>query len=188
MATVHPEITTELADWIAQQPMYFVASAPLSDSGHVNVSPRGVHSLRILDPKQVLLLDLTGSGNETAAHVTENSRLTIMFCAFVDKPKIVRLYGSARAILPGHALWTKLRSEFPDSIPAVRQLFLLDVSRVQTSCGFGVPLMDFVAQRDILVNWSEKRDEQELREYRSSKNSVSIDGLTIPINSSQVGD
>ncbi len=185
MAKVHPEITTELADWIAQQPMYFVASAPLSDSGHVNVSPRGVHSLRILDPKQVLLIDLTGSGNETAAHVTENSRLTIMFCAFVGKPKIVRLYGTAEAILPGHAQWPDLRAKFPDSIPAVRQLFRLDVTRVQTSCGFGVPLLDFVAQRDILIDWSQKRDEQELIEYRKNNNSVSIDGFTIPVNSSK---
>ncbi|MFV2061540.1 MAG: pyridoxamine 5'-phosphate oxidase family protein [Gammaproteobacteria bacterium] len=185
MAKVHSEITDDLADWIASQEMYFVASAPLSDSGHVNVSPRGVHSLRILDPHQVLLLDLTGSGNETAAHVTENSRLTVMFCAFSGKPKILRLYGNAKAILPGHKKWDRLRAEFPDSIPAVRQLFLLDVTRVQTSCGFGVPLMDFVAQRDILTEWSAKRDEPELIEYRQNKNAESIDGLTIPVNSSQ---
>ncbi|MFV1984686.1 MAG: pyridoxamine 5'-phosphate oxidase family protein [Thiohalomonadales bacterium] len=185
MAKVHKEITTELSDWISQQEMYFVASAPLTDSGHVNVSPRGVHSLRILSPNQVLLLDLTGSGNETAAHVVENSRLTIMFCAFTGKPKILRLYGKAKAILPGHADWNKLRKEFPDTIPGVRQLFRLDINRVQTSCGFGVPLMDFVAQRELLVEWSEKRNEQEIKEYRQNKNAVSIDGLVIPVNSSK---
>ena len=185
MAKVHSEITSELANWIAEQPLYFVASAPLSDSGHVNVSPRGVHSLRIMNPNQVLLLDLTGSGNETAAHVTENSRLTVMFCAFTGKPKILRLYGSAEAILPGHQDWATLRAEFPESIAAVRQLFRLDINRIQTSCGFGVPLMDFVAQREILTEWSEKRDEQELIEYRQNKNAKSIDGLAIPVNSSQ---
>lgn len=185
MAKVHSEITTELADWIAKQPLFFVASAPLSASGHVNVSPRGVHSLRILDPKQVLLLDLTGSGNETAAHLTENSRLTIMFCAFTDKPKILRLYGQAEAILPGHEQWHKLRAEFPESLVAVRQLFRLNISRIQTSCGFGVPLMDFVEQRQMLTEWSEKKDEQELMEYRQNKNAISIDGLAIPVNSSE---
>ena len=185
MAKVHKEITTELANWITEQPMYFVASAPLSESGHVNVSPRGVHSLRIMNPLQVLLLDLTGSGNETAAHLTENSRLTIMFCAFTGKPKIVRLYGKAEAILPGHTEWGKLRAEFPDSIPAVRQLFRLNINRVQTSCGFGVPLMDFVAQREMLSEWASKRDEQELAGYRQEKNAKSIDGLVIPVNSSK---
>jgi len=185
MAKVHKEITAELAEWIAEQPMYFVASAPLSESGHVNVSPRGLHSLRILDPLQVLLLDLTGSGNETAAHLNQNSRLTVMFCAFNGKPKILRLYGSAEAILPGHSEWTNLRAEFPNSIPAVRQLFRLKISRVQTSCGFGVPLMDFVEQREIHPDWASKRDEQELAQYRQEKNAVSIDGLAIPINSSE---
>jgi len=185
MAKVHKEITTELSDWIAEQSMYFVASAPLSESGHVNVSPRGVHSLRIMTPNQVLLLDLTGSGNETAAHVTQNSRLTVMFCAFNGKPKILRLYGNAEAILPGHDEWQKLRAEFPDSIVGVRQLFRLTITRVQTSCGFGVPLMDFVAQRETLSEWSTKRNEQELMDYRQNKNAVSIDGLAIPVNSSQ---
>ncbi len=185
MAKVHSEISTELADWISEQPMYFVASAPRSDSGHINVSPRGVHSLRIMDPNQVLLLDLTGSGNETAAHVTENSRLTVMFCAFTGKPKILRLYGNAEAILPGHPDWATLRAEFPESIAAVRQLFRLNINRIQTSCGFGVPLMDFVAQREILSEWSEKRDEQALIEYRQNANAKSIDGLAIPVNSSQ---
>jgi hypothetical protein len=185
MAKVHSEITPELAEWISTQALYFVASAPLSDSGHVNVSPRGVHSLCILDPHQVLLLDLTGSGNETAAHLTENSRLTVMFCAFTDKPKILRLYGNADAILPGHKDWKTLRANFPDSIPAVRQLFRLKINRIQTSCGFGVPLMDFVSQREILTEWSEKRNEQELLEYRQNKNAKSIDGLAIPVNSSK---
>ncbi len=185
MAKVHPEITPDLASWIAEQEMYFLASAPLSDTGHVNVSPRGVHSLHILTPNQVLLLDLTGSGNETAAHLAENTRLTVMFCAFTGKPKILRLYGSAEAILPGHPEWTTLRAEFPESIAGVRQLFRLKIKRVQTSCGFGVPLMDFVAQREMLSEWSAKRSEQEMVEYRQNKNAVSIDGYSIPINSSQ---
>jgi len=185
MAKVHKEITSDLAEWIAKQSMYFVASAPLTETGHVNISPRGLLSLRILDPQQVLLLDLTGSGNETAAHVTENSRLTVMFCAFTGQPKILRLYGNAEAILPGHEQWPTLRSEFPESIPGVRQLFRLNVTRVQTSCGFGVPLMDFVAQREIYSEWTEKRNEQELNEYRENNNTVSIDGIAIPVNSSE---
>ena len=185
MAKVHKEISTELADWIIAQPLYFVASAPLTETGHVNVSPRGLDSLRILDPKQILLLDLTGSGNETASHLNENARLTVMFCAFKGKPKILRLYGQGEAILPGHADWKKLRANFPDSIQAVRQLFRLNINRVQTSCGFGVPLMNFVAQRDIHPDWASKRTEEELAQYRQEKNALSIDGLSIPINSSE---
>ncbi|VAW90907.1 hypothetical protein MNBD_GAMMA22-217 [hydrothermal vent metagenome] len=185
MAKVHPEITPDLANWISEQAMYFLASAPLTETGHVNVSPRGVHSLHILDSKHVLLLDLTGSGNETAAHIAENSRLTVMFCAFTGKPKILRLYGGAESILPDHPEWMTLRDKFPQGIAGVRQLFRLNIKRVQTSCGFGVPLMDFVAQRELLTEWSSKRSEQEMSEYRQNKNAVSIDGYTIPINSSK---
>lgn len=174
------EIDSELAAWIAAQPMYFLASAPLSADGHVNLSPRGLDSLRVLGPQQVALLDLTGSGNETAAHLLENGRITVMFCAFAGKPKILRLFGRGRSVQPGDADWGGLRGRFPADIPGIRQIFVVDVARVRTSCGFGVPLMAFEAQRDDLIRWAEKKGEAELATYRENKNAVSLDGLPAP--------
>ena len=164
MTKVHNELTDELLSWIKNQPMYFLGSAPLSAQGHINLSPRGLDSLRVLDPNQVLILDLTGSGNETAAHVMENGRLTIMFCAFEGAPRILRLYGEAEVILADHPDWPSLRAEFPNNIPGIRQIFRLLVTRVQTSCGYGVPLMDFVAQREDLLDWARKKGEPGLAE------------------------
>lgn len=181
MAKLHTEITQDLSDWISIQPMFFVASAPLAKNGHVNVSPRGLDSLRILSPKQVLLLDYTGSGNETAAHCQENGRLTVMFCAFTGLPKILRLYGSGKSLLPDHPQWDSLRTHFPADVAGVRQLFLLDVTRIQTSCGFGVPLMDFVQQRENLPRFSAKKTPQELEKYRHQHNSMSIDEIEVKV-------
>ena len=174
------EIDPGLAEWIRQQPMYFLASAPLSAEGHVNVSPRGLDSLRVLGPRQVALLDLTGSGNETAAHLLENGRITVMFCAFEGRPRILRLFGQGRSVLPGDAEWDELRGHFPAGMPGVRQIFLVDVHKVRTSCGFGVPLMTFQAQRSELIEWAEKKGEDGLRAYRAEKNSRSLDGLPAP--------
>ena len=174
------EIDPGLAEWIQAQPMYFLASAPLSAEGHVNVSPRGLDSLRILGPRQVALLDLTGSGNETAAHLLENGRITVMFCAFEGRPRILRLFGRGRSVLPGDAEWDELRDRFPAGMPGVRQIFLVEVHRVRSSCGFGVPLMAFQAQRDELIEWAEKKGEDGLKAYRAEKNSRSLDGLPAP--------
>lgn len=179
MAKVHPEITPELAEWIEAQPLFFIATSPLSAQGHVNVSPRGLDTLRILDPNQVAFLDLTGSGNESAAHIAENGRTTLMFCAFSGEPRILRLYGEGEVILPGDAEWETLASRFP-ALPGARQIIRLLVTRVQTSCGFGVPLMEYLGQRDVLPEWAENKGEVNLAAYRADKNASSIDGLRAP--------
>lgn len=177
---VYKEITSELAEWALAQPMYFVATSPLAEDGHINVSPRGLQHLCILDPQHVVLLDLTGSGNESAAHVQENKRITIMFCAFEGAPRILRFYGEAQVLLPNHPNWHEMRSHFDKDVAGVRQIFSIQINRVQTSCGFGVPLMNFVAQRNELTHWAEKKDDISLAEYQKKNNRVSIDGLQAP--------
>ena len=174
---VLPAISPELTDWIQQQPMFFNATSPLAEQGHVNLSPRGLDSLRVIDPNQVAILDFTGSGNETAAHLLENGRMTIMFCAFQGKPMILRLYGAGEVILPADEDWAELRELFGPDLPGVRQIFRVLVTRVQVSCGEGVPLMDFVKQRDGLLNWASQKGADELKKYQKEKNSRSIDGL-----------
>jgi len=180
MAKTYPGLTPALRTWIAEQPLFFLASAPLQADGHVNLSPRGLDSLRILDDTRVLLLDLTGSGNETAAHLQENGRLTVMFCAFSGDPKILRLYGRGRVILPADPQWTEYRRLFAPNLPGVRQLFMLDISRIQTSCGFGVPLMQLVGQRDMLLSWAQKKGPDGIVKYQRDKNARSLDGLPAP--------
>ena len=180
MAKVHPEIDSELAAWITAQPLFFVASAPLSDKGHINLSPRGLDSLRILGPNEVAFYDLTGSGNETAAHLAENGRITIMFCAFEGAPRILRLYGEGEVVHPNDADWSELHQHFNEVLPQARQIIRIIVSRVQTSCGYGVPLMSLQGQREDLVTWSEKKGEQGLHDYQQRNNHHSIDGLPAP--------
>lgn len=180
---VLPSITPQLADWINRQAMFFSATAPLSQQNHINLSPRGLDALRIVDPNQLAILDLTGSGNETAAHLAENGRITVMFCAFDGEPMILRLYGEGEVILPREDDWPELRGLFPEEIPGVRQIFKILVTRVQTSCGYGVPLMDFVSQRSLLLDWANKKGHDGLLQYQKEKNSVSIDGLTTPFAS-----
>ncbi|MFD3162842.1 pyridoxamine 5'-phosphate oxidase family protein [Herpetosiphon sp. NSE202] len=176
MAKLHPDITAELQAFIAQQPLFFVASAPLAADGHVNLSPKGLDCLRIRSPQQVAYLDLSGSGNETSAHVLENGRITLMFCAFTGAPRILRLYGRGRVILPTMEEWETELAQFP-VYPGIRQIVVVEVERVQTSCGFGVPLMDLVGQRDTALRWAEAKGEQGLVDYRTEKNMASIDGL-----------
>ncbi len=174
---VYDSISPELADWIQAQPMFFNATAPLTDTGHINLSPRGLDTLRILDSNQVVVLDLTGSGNETAAHLTENGRITVMLCAFSGAPRIVRLFGTGEVILPDHQDWPALRSLFAPELPGVRQLFRIQVNRVQTSCGFGVPQMELISQRKELIQWANKKGAEGIRQYRARNNRISIDGL-----------
>lgn len=179
MARVLPEIDAEMAAWIAAQPMFFVGTAPLGTTGHVNISPRGLDTLRILGPLEAAWLDLTGSGNETAAHLAENGRLTLMFCAFSGDARILRLYGKGTVILPGQPRWTELRQQFPD-LPGERQIIHLAIERVQTSCGAGVPLMEYRQQRNTLITWAERKGVDGVAEYQLRKNTVSIDGLPAP--------
>ncbi len=172
----HDSITDELRSFIAAQHLFFVATAPLDAAGHINLSPKGMDTFRVLSPQRVAFLDLTGSGNETAAHLLENGRITFMFCAFQGKPSILRLFGNGLVIRPGAEQWPELLAGYPN-FPGIRQIITADITRVQTSCGFGVPLFQFSGERDALVRWAEKKGSEELMEYRRRKNLRSIDGL-----------
>lgn len=180
MGKQHEYITDELATFIRAQPLFFVASAPLAVSGHVNLSPKGLDCLRILSRHSVAYIDVTGSGNETSAHLAENGRITFMFCAFSGPPNILRLYGTGRTILPESDEWHTLSPLFP-AIPGARQIIIVNIERVQTACGNTVPLMNLVSQRDTQIRWAEDRGEPGLQTYRQLKNSQSIDGLPTPI-------
>lgn len=180
MATFYDHISESLKAFISAQHLFFVASAPLNAEGHVNVSPKGQDCFRVLSPNQVAYLDLTGSGNETSAHLHENGRITFMFCAFDGPPKIVRLFGRGRVVLPGDSEWDDLQSLFPD-LPGARQIIVADILTAQTSCGQAVPLMDFVDDRDTLNRWAENRGVDKLVEYHALKNVSSIDGLPTPL-------
>jgi len=179
MGKVLPEITPEVARFIGEQPVYFVATAPLSADGHLNLSPKGHDTFRVLSDSRVAYLDLTGSGNESAAHLVENGRITFMFCAFQGAPKILRLFGTGRVVLPGTDEWALLAPHFPE-LPGVRQIIVADIHRVQTSCGFAVPLLEVVGERDTLLRWAEAKGEDGLLQYRLEKNARSIDGLPAP--------
>ena len=162
--------------FIEHQKMFFVASAPLSGDGHVNLSPKGLDSFRVLSPSLVAYLDITGSGNETSAHLRENGRITFMFCAFDGPPNILRLYGKGRTILPVDAEWARFSPLF--SLPlATRQIIVADIDKVQTSCGFSVPLYEYVGMRDHGDKWAENKGPEGLEAYRQEKNRISIDGL-----------
>ncbi len=155
MAKLHAEITPALQEFIARQHMFFVASAPLSEDGYVNLSPKGLDTFRVLSPRRVAYLDFGGSGNETASHLEENGRITFMFCAFDGPPTILRLYGRGYPVAPGDAKWDELASHF-NLMPGVRQIFVAEINRVQTSCGFGVPLYEFKNDREQLTRYHSK--------------------------------
>jgi hypothetical protein len=174
-------IPDNLQAFIRKQHMFFVATAPLSAEGHVNMSPKGLDTFRILSERQVAYLDMTGSGNETAAHLLENGRITFMFCAFEGYPDIVRLYGTGRAVLTSDSEWATLSQHFDLSLPGIRQIITADIDRVSTSCGHGVPLMDFREDRDMIPRWANTKGEAGLDAYRADKNMRSIDGLPTPL-------
>jgi hypothetical protein len=174
MAKFYPHLTSELREFIAQQHIFFVATAP--QQGRINLSPKGIDTLRCLSDRALAYLDLTGSGNETSAHVQENGRITIMFCSFADKPLILRLYGQGKVCRPRDPEWHQLYDLFPTTHGA-RQVISIDIESAQTSCGFGVPLYDYEGEREMLTAWAEKKGDRGLKEYWSSKNQYSIDGL-----------
>jgi hypothetical protein len=186
MGKILPAITPAQAEFIRAQPMYFVATAPLAHDGHVNLSPKGLDSFRMINANAVAYLDLTGSGNETAAHVAENGRITLMFCGFGDKPGIVRLYGRGRVVRPGDPEWGQLRPLFGE-FPGVRQVFHVRVHHTQTSCGFGVPEMSLVGQRDRLEDWARRKGPVGVQDYQRRKNAFSIDGLPAPASGTEPG-
>lgn len=180
MGKFYDSITNTLKAFIEEQHMFFVASAPLSADGHVNLSPKGMDSFRVLGTHQVAYLDFIGSGNETSAHVLENGRITFMWCAFKGKPDIVRLYGTGRVILPDSAEWETLSPLFP-VYDGARQIILADIHKTQTSCGYGVPLMEFVADRDTMLRWADAKGPEGREKYVAEKNVTSLDGLPTPL-------
>ena len=185
MAQSYPQLTDEFTDWIHRQPMYFVATAPLQADGHVNVSPKGLDSLRVLSPTEVAYLDLTGSGNETSAHLAENGRITLMWCAVAGPPRILRVYGRGEVALPDTDRWDELIPHFT-RLPGARQLIVVHAERVVTSCGFGVPLLSYEGDRDTLTRWAEKKGPAGIQEYQQQKNRQSIDGMAAPLAREEV--
>lgn len=176
MGKFNDSISTAHQSFIEAQKMFFVSTSPLSEDGHINLSPKGLDSFRVISPSRVAYMDIVGSGNETSAHLLENGRITFMFCAFEGAPNILRLYGKGRTVLPGDAEWQELSSQFT-LLPFTRQIIVADITKVQTSCGFGVPLYEYKGERDHAHKWAEKKGAQGLEDYKKEKNLVSMDGL-----------
>ncbi len=174
MAKFYDRLTTELQTFIEAQHIFFVATAP--KEGRVNLSPKGMDALRIINESEIAYLDLTGSGNETAAHLLENGRITIMLCSFTEKPLILRLYGTGVSLRAKDEQWQEYLSLFP-AIAGTRQIVRVNVESVQTSCGFAVPFYEFLGDRPTLKEWAETKGEEGVHEYRQNKNRQSIDGL-----------
>jgi hypothetical protein len=175
MAKFFDALTPAHLEFIAEQKIYFTASAP--HQGRVNLSPKGMDTFRVLSPQRVGYLDATGSGNETAAHLLENGRITIMMCSFTSAPLIFRIYGRGRSVQPPHDDWPQLRPLFGPPLAGERQLILVEIENIQTSCGFGVPFYDYRGERDTLVKYSERKGPDGMAAYRAEKNQRSIDGL-----------
>ena len=169
-------------DFIEAQKLFFVGTA--ANDGTINVSPKGWDSLRVIEPNRLVWRNITGSGNETAAHLSQNNRMTLMFCAFDGKPKILRLYGQAQAFHSRDPEFATLDALFKPHL-STRQLVDFNVSLIQTSCGFGVPLFDFRHERDEMDKWLDAKDENDIRDYWERKNAVSLDGLPTNILGSE---
>ncbi|TDH23354.1 pyridoxamine 5'-phosphate oxidase family protein [Segetibacter sp. 3557_3] len=180
MGKFHELIKPAHRDFIKKQHIFFVAAAPLDGNGHVNLSPKGLDCFRVLSDNRIAYMDLISSGNETSAHVMENGRITIMFCAFAGAPNILRLYGKGFTVLPGSPDWDTYAPHFT-IYPSTRQIIVADITLVQTSCGYGVPLYEFVGDRDIHFDWAEAKGESGLRQYVNEKNLESLDGLATPL-------
>ena len=175
MGKVYERIDGRLRDWIGAQHMFFVATAP-ERGGHVNCSPKGLATFRVLGDREVGYLDFVGSGAETLAHLRENGRVTVMFCAFEGPPKIVRLHGHGEVVEPGDAEWDAMAAEFGAGHGA-RSIVRVEVHRISDSCGYGVPLMEFQEERRQLGAWAESKDPERLRQYQIENNLESLDGL-----------
>jgi hypothetical protein len=176
MGKTYESLSADQQEWIKYQKIFFVGTAPLAADGHVNISPKGLDSFRVLSPLHVAYQDLTGSGVETISHLQENRRIVIMFCAFEGPPKILRLYGEGEVILPGQDRFD-LFSEKTPFHPGTRAFISIQITRIQDSCGYGVPLYDFRSERDVLTKWTLAKGDDGLEEYHKLKNSSSIDGL-----------
>lgn len=174
MAKFDSELNDSLRHFLAAQHVFFTASAPAE--GRINLSPKGMDTFRVLDDRRVAYLDLTGSENETAAHLAENGRLTLMFCSFGEKPLIVRLYGRGRVVRPQDPEWNDLHEFFP-SYPGERQIVVLELDSLMSTCGFAVPRFEYLGDRENLLDFACSMGEEKMDEYRHKKNQTSIDGL-----------
>ncbi len=174
MAQQYDQISDRLAEFISRQHVFFVGTA--ARDGRVNVSPKGLDSLRVLGPNRVVWLNGTGSGNETAAHLREVNRMTLMFCSFERQPLILRLFGTATEHQSDDPQWAELSGLFPPMLGA-RQVFDVAVDLVLTSCGYGVPFMDFEGDRPVMESWARKKGPDGLLDYQREKNTVSLDGF-----------
>lgn len=179
MGLLSPPIPPKLRRFIDEQQMFFVATA--AAEGRINLSPKGIDSFRVLEGDRVAWLNLTGSGNETAAHLLKTPRITLMFCSFVGDPLILRLYGEGRAVHPGEPDWDELSGHF-DDLPGARQVIDIRVTSMQTSCGFAVPEYTYNGQRERLIQWAKKAGPSGMKKYWKDKNQTSIDGLPTGIN------
>lgn len=175
MARTFESIDDGLAKFIGEQHLFFVATAPAGE-GHVNLSPKGLDSFRVLGPTSVAWLDVTGSGIETIAHLRDDGRVTVMFCAFSGPPRILRLFGRGHAVFPGDPDFDELVARFPPT-PGTRSVIRVDLDRIADSCGYGVPRYDWVGERTQMVDWAERKGPEGLRAYREKNNARSIDGL-----------
>ena len=178
MGQQYPELSEQHIQFISEQKIYFVGTA--AESGSVNVSPKGGDSLRVINAKEIAWLNLTGSGNESASHVLQDPRMTVMFCSFEGKPLILRAYGNAKVVHKKDKDWEEYNSKFPHSV-AARQIFVLDISMVQSSCGMSVPYFSYEGDRDDLAKWSEKQGTDGIEKYWAKKNQKSIDGFDTEI-------
>lgn len=176
MGKLYDRIDDALARFIGAQRLFFVATAPLDPEGHVNLSPKGLESFRVIDPRTVAYLDLTGSGIETVAHLRDNGRIVLMFCAFEGPPKILRLYGRGESVEPGDPRFRNLLALFPEP-PGVRAVVVVAVERIADSCGWGVPLYRYEGGRTQLLDWAQQKGARGLDKYRAENNRTSIDGL-----------
>ena len=174
MAQFFPRLNEPLKAFIAEQQMFFVATAP--GDGRVNLSPKGMDTFRVIDDTTACYLDLTGSGNETAAHLRDNGRITVMWCSFGVTARIMRIFGRGRVARPGSAEFERLIGLFPP-IAGIRQIMVIEIDEAQTSCGYAVPQYDLVCERPTLVKWAEKQGDDGLKDYWARKNVKSIDGL-----------
>ena len=178
MAKFYNKITSRIQKFIEAQKIFFVATAP--NDGRINLSPKGMDSFRVIEENRVLWLSVTGSGNETAAHLLENGRITIMFCSFEGAPNILRLYGTGKEVKEGDETWDELISLFPET-PGTRQIFDIHVETVQTSCGMSIPFFDYKGERRELNDWAAEKGKEGIKEYWREKNQSSIDGLPTDI-------
>lgn len=173
---LYDEISDALKEFLVEQHVFFVGTAPSGPGGHVNVSPKGMNSFRVLGPRRVAYVDYTGSGVETIAHLRDNGRIVLMFCAFEGSPKIVRLYGQGTVIEPEDDEFAPMLGRFAPKLRP-RSIVSVALDRIADSCGFAVPLYDYRGERDHLIAWSDRKTDEELERYQREKNAASIDGL-----------